>query len=96
MSSNYAVSSPSRRTFRRQVWGQIFGQFIQEIRERDGRSVEEAARLAGMKASEWEAVEAGQVPLTWEEMDALAEGLKASRSWIGSLVILCAGAWEKR
>ena len=91
MSNTYAVSSPSR-----QLWGQIFGQFVQEAREQDGRSVEEAARLAGMKASEWEAVEAGQVPLTWKELDDLAAGLNADRSWIGSLVILCVVAWEKK
>ena len=61
MSNAYAVSSPSsRRAFRRQVWGQIFGEFIRGIRERDGHSAEEAAQLAGMKASEWEAVEAGR------------------------------------
>lgn len=97
MSSMFSPSLPSssRAVFRRKVWGQIFGQLIQGAREQEGRSAEEAARLAGMKAWEWEEVEAGQVPKTWEELDALGNGLQASRSWMGSIAILCAEAWGK-
>lgn len=96
MSSLFTPSfPPSRRAFRRQVWAQAFGGLIRQIREQQGLCVEEAARLADMKASDWEAVEAGEVPRTWGELFALGEGLKASRSWICTLVIMCREAWEK-
>jgi len=96
MSSLFTPSFPlSRRAFRRQAWGQIFGGLIQQIREQEGRSVEEAARLAEMKAADWEAIEAGEVPHTWKEVFALGEGLKVSRSWMYALVVMCREAWEK-
>jgi len=47
---------------RRLVWGRFFGQCIGRTREATGRSVEEAACLAGMETSQWAAVEAGYVP----------------------------------
>ena len=37
----------------RLVWGQLFGIFIKKGRETRGRSLEEAARLAGMEPSAW-------------------------------------------
>ena len=47
---------------RRLVWGRLFGQCVEKTRQAAGRSVAEAAHLAGMEASEWSAVEAGFVP----------------------------------
>ena len=44
---------------RRLVWARLFGQCVGKTREAAGRSVEEAARLAGMETSQWAAVEAG-------------------------------------
>lgn len=97
MSSIFSPSLPSSRRAvrRRKAWGDLFGVLVRAAREQEGRSVEEAARLAGIKAREWEAVEAGQVPRTWEELDALGNGLEAGRSWIGSIAILCAEAWGR-
>ena len=47
---------------RRQAWGRLFGSCIEKTREAGGRSVEEAAHLAGMEASQWAAIEDGYVP----------------------------------
>jgi hypothetical protein len=44
---------------RREVWGRIFGEGIQGTRESAGLSIEAAAKLAGMEASEWMAIEQG-------------------------------------
>jgi len=44
---------------RRLVWARLFGQCVGKTREAAGRSVEEAARLAGMETSQWAAIEAG-------------------------------------
>jgi hypothetical protein len=37
---------------RRQIWGGMFGRGIRENRQNAGLSIEEAARLSGMEASE--------------------------------------------
>ncbi len=90
MSRNGCSSS-----LRRQVWGRMFGKFIRSAREKRGRSVEEAARLAGMTAAEWEAVEAGEVPEGWARLGPMAEALGMSRGEMGSLVLFCQEAWDK-
>jgi len=96
MSNAIRSSSRSRRTtpFRRKAWSQLFGSLIREAREERGRSVEEAAEAAGMSTSEWEAVEAGQVPETWEKVRRMADGLGIDRSWIVPLVLFCREAWD--
>ena len=55
-----------------------------------------AARRAGMTVDVWEAIEAGWVPQTWEQVCSLAEGLKETRLVMASLVLRYAGAWDKR
>ena len=62
---------------RRLVWGRLFGQCVEKTREAAGRSVEEAAHLAGMEASEWSAVEAGFVPDP-AKLRPMADALAAS------------------
>ena len=42
------------RPVRRLVWGRLFGHCVGKTREAAGRSVEEAARLAGMATSQWQ------------------------------------------
>lgn len=79
----------------RRLWGALFGQDIQGIREDKHLSVEKAARRAGMTVAAWEAIEAGRVPETWEQICSLAEGLKESRLEMASLVLLYAGAWDE-
>lgn len=75
--------------------GQILGEQIREARLQDGRPLEELAPLAGLTVAEWEAIEAGQVPDTWEQICLMATALQQDRSWRASLVHLCQGAWEK-
>jgi len=86
--------SPRSSTFRRQVWGDLFGNFLRDAREERGRSVEEAAEAAGMAVVEWEAVEAGQVPETWEQVQRMAGGLGGDRMWLAPLVLFCHEAWS--
>jgi len=78
----------------RSLWGVLFGEEIGLRREERGLSVEEAAERAGLSAGEWRAIEAGQVPESWQELCAVAEGLGEKRVVMASLVIRYAGAWE--
>ena len=55
MSMTFNVSNDLRITCR-QAWGQLFGSCIEKTREAGGRSIEQAAHLAGMEASQWAAI----------------------------------------
>jgi len=77
----------------RKVWAILFGEEIQGIREEKGISLDEAAGRAGMTVAEWEAVEAGRVPRTWEQVCAMAVGLRERRLELASLVVRYSGAW---
>lgn len=79
--------------FRRKTWGNVFGGLLREARLERGRSVEEAARAAGMEASEWEVVEAGQVP-DWNKACHMAGALGVDRMGIAFLVLFCHEAWD--
>ena len=91
------IQDPSSRRgftdFRRKNWGNFFGGMLCEARLERGRSVEDAARAAGMEASEWEAVEAGQVP-DWAKACRMADALGVDRMGIASLVLFCHEAWN--
>ena len=80
--------------FHRGLWGVLFGEEIQLRREERSLSVEEAAERAGLSAADWQAVEDGQVPDSWERLCAVAEGLGEKRVVMASLVIRYAGASE--
>lgn len=86
--------SPRAAAFRRRVWGRIFGDGLREVRVREGRSIEEAAEAAGMEVTEWEAVEAGQVPENWEKARRMADAISADPSWMATLVMFCQEAWN--
>ena len=96
MSAMFQSSSRPRRStpFRREVWGGIFGDMLREVRVREDRSVEQAAEAAGMSTSEWEAVEAGQVPENWEKARRMADAISTDRSWMVTLVMFCQEAWD--
>jgi len=79
----------------RQVWGQLFGLFIQRGREKGSRSVEEAAGVAGMEQSEWLAVEAGRVPETAAQLRSMADALEFSDAQLANVTCLCRDAWKK-
>lgn len=91
------VKHPSSRrrftAFRRKAWGQLFGNLIRDARVDRGRTVKEAAGMAGMEVAEWEAVEAGQVP-DWAKVCRMADALGVDRMGIASLVLFCHEAWD--
>jgi transcriptional regulator with XRE-family HTH domain len=97
MSSMFSASLPrSRRAaFQRQAWGEFFGMLIQDVREKKGRSIEDTARRAGMKATEWEAIEAGKVPSTREQLVSMAGALDVDWDGMASLAVLCRQAWGR-
>jgi len=80
---------------RQLIWGRLFGQCIESVRETSGRSVEEAAYLAGMEASEWAAIEAGYVPKSTARLRSMAGALELGYEKIANLARLCRGAWEQ-
>jgi transcriptional regulator with XRE-family HTH domain len=92
MSSIIAPLSPSINPCD-DFWGRLFGRFIQSARENAAFSVGEAARLAGMGSAAWEAVEAGQVPATLQQLEAIAAALNIERTAMADLVLLCSRAW---
>ena len=95
MFSSMSSSSSRFAAIRRRTWAKFFGHSIQSAREQKGRSVEEAARLAGMESSGWEAIEAGQVPSTQEQLQSIAAALDIDQGLMRRLVVLCREAWEK-
>ena len=80
--------------FRRGFWGMRFGEEIQFQREERGLSVEDAAKRAGLSAADWQAVEDGLAPDSWEQVCAVGKGLGEKRVVMASLVIRYGGAWE--
>ena len=92
----FASPSSSRlSSIRRRTWGQLFGRFIRSARETKCRSVEEAARLAGMETASWEAIEAGQVPSTRGQLHSIAAALDMDWDGMSGLVLLCREAWGR-
>ena len=79
---------------RRLVWRRLFGQCVGKTREAAGRSVEEAARLAGMATSEWAAIEAGYVPDP-AQLRPMADALELGYDKIATLAVLCRDGWEQ-
>lgn len=55
----------------------LFGEEIQCLRLEKGLSVEEVSRRASMTTDEWEAVEAGRVPESWDELCTKGPGSPA-------------------
>jgi hypothetical protein len=81
------------RSIRRMVWGRLFGQCVGKTRQAAGRSVAEAALLAGMESSEWAAVEAGYVPQA-AQLRPMADALGLGYDKIATMAVLCRDAWE--
>jgi transcriptional regulator with XRE-family HTH domain len=80
---------------RRQARGRLFGSCIEKTREAGGRSVEEAAHLAGMEASQWAAIEDGYVPVDSTQLRSIAGTLECGYEKIALLAFICQGAWEQ-
>lgn len=95
MSMRVSSSSSARRSPEyRRLCAQIFAEHILAARLRDGRPLAELAPLAGLTVEEWEQIEAGQAPGTWEQVLLLAVVLGFGRSWLEYFSRLCEGARE--
>ena len=79
---------------RRLIWGRLFGQCVEKTRQAAGRSIAEAAHLAGMEASEWASVEAGYVPDP-AHLRPMADALELRYDRIATMAVLCRDAWEQ-
>ena len=97
MSSMFPESLPrsSRAAYERQVWGEFFGDLIRSARETRSLSLEEVSRAAGMAVAEWEAIEAGTVPRTREQLKAVAAALAVEWEGMAGLALFCRGAWGR-
>ncbi len=92
------VTHPSSRRrsteFCRKTWGNMFGGLLREARLERDRPIEDAARAAGIEVSEWETVEAGQVPKDWANVCRMTDALGVDRAWTAALVMFCQQAWD--
>jgi hypothetical protein len=77
---------------RPEVYATILGQYIQFARMQDGRPLEQIAPLAALTVPEWEAIEAGQVPDTWEQMCLIGAALRIGHKLMSKLVTIYVGA----
>jgi hypothetical protein len=79
----------------RRFYAGMFASGIENARMAAGRSIPEAARLAGMELSEWMALEAGAwLPQTSEQLRAIAGALEMDYDRLASFTLLCWSAWE--
>ena len=85
-------SYPSEQ--RHTVWSRLFGRSICETRKSAGLSLEEAARLSGMQASEWLAIEEGYALEDVNRLRAMADAMEISFDRIAMVVLLCREAGE--
>ena len=96
MSTMFSSAHPaSRNVASRQVCGKALGELIRKMRMNDDRTLEEIAPLAALTVSEWEEIEAGQVPDTWEQICLMATALRLGRSWLALLGQFYSGAFGK-
>ena len=89
-------SSPSSRAaYERQVWGEFFGGLIGAARQERGLSIEDMAQRTGITESEWKAIEAGTVPRTLEQLQAIAAGLDIEWDAMVPFIWFCREAWAR-
>lgn len=94
MSITYFASQPGFSAIRTEAWRQVFGMMARETREGAGRSVEEAASLAGMESSEWTAVESGYIPADPGRLRSMAAALEIRFEQMAIMVFICQSAWK--
>ncbi len=90
-------NSPSRQALHLslvnpKVCAEILGQLIRSVRLRDGRPLEQIAPLAALTVPEWEGIEAGRAPGSWEHICLITAVLYLGRSWMPYLAQLWVGA----
>jgi len=91
-----SLSRAPRDVYQRRVMGEFFGSLIRSAREARSVSVEEAAGRAGMTVSEWETIEAGSVPKTREQLQAVATGLDVDWIAMAGLAMICRQVWGRQ
>jgi hypothetical protein len=69
-----------------------FGEHIRIARTNDGRPLEDLAPKAGLSVEEWQAIEDGQLPETWEQVLLLGMVLRIGPKWMKRLRKLCESA----
>jgi transcriptional regulator with XRE-family HTH domain len=93
----YKLHRPLPSTYlpelRRQVWGRLFGRFIQGRRNEINMPVDEAAGLSGMAVSEWMAIEEGHVPQDMDRLRAISASLELTWDRMLNMLALCQEAW---
>lgn len=98
MSTMFSMFAPLPSSYipeiRRESMGRLFGHGICACRKQAGLSIEQAASLSGMEASEWIAVEDGCVPQDVNRLRAMAAAMEISFDKIATLVLVCRDAWE--
>jgi hypothetical protein len=90
-----SISAEEVTMIERQAMGRMFGHGIEEMRKSTGLSIDEAAVAAGMNASEWLAVEAGEVPADWECMRTMGAAINLRPEQIALYAFICKGAWQQ-
>ncbi len=85
-------SYPSER--HHTVQSRLFGRFICETRKGAGLPLEKAARLSGMQAWEWLAVEEGYAPEDVNQLRAMADALEVSFDRIATVAMFCREAGD--
>jgi hypothetical protein len=74
-----------------EVCARSLGQLIRAARKGDDRPLEQIAPLAALTVEEWEAIEAGYFPYTWEQVCLIIAALHLGRSWLPYLLRAYAG-----
>jgi transcriptional regulator with XRE-family HTH domain len=88
--------TPQTAEIVRRFWIRVFSTGIENARKDAGLSIEDAAGLAGMKISQWMALETGGwLPQTTGELGAIAGTLEMDYGRLASWVLLCWSAWEE-
>ena len=75
----------------RKVWGQLLGIFVRKAREKSCLLLEATAFLAGMRTSEWLAIESGHVPDP-AQLDCMSAALGMNPGRMGVAVRICRSA----
>src|SRR3954447_8136273 len=77
-----------------EVAAEAIGAYIHSARLMDGRPLEEIAPQAALTVPEWEAIEAGQLPGTWEHICLIGMVLGLGRPSMSWLMKIYAGTIE--
>jgi hypothetical protein len=89
----YASPVPASTVPLPDAWRRMFGVMVWDVREFMGRSVEEAAQLAGMEPSVWAAVEDGEIVVDPAWLRPMADALGIRFDRMQAMVHLCQFVW---